>query len=138
MTICKLSMAFSDLRVEVAALESAWACERKRPVLREAFGELRERLEAVLPLLDPIEIDDQASARAHEAHRSTVAFGLLMRQAIRLDFAPRFALAATGSAVAALLDALNPYVTRKDDAIRRVLLEDETIDRAVRRMPRAN
>jgi len=75
------------------------------------------------------QIDNRARDLTHEAYVSVIALGqALRRSTIGLDPCARDLCSA---AVKILLDALGPYVSRADHALRRVLLDDVPLEEAL-------
>jgi len=71
---------------------------------------------------------------AHRAHRAVLAVGQLLDSADSDDRRTRDKLDLTRDAVAALLDELDPLVSRADRALRDVLLRSQPLDVALNRL----
>jgi hypothetical protein len=146
-----LSEAFDDLLATILALERAWTCQRERAGLRHAAGDVRHHVCAVIAELDEHAHDVRprhphsrfdtlgAGTRvlAHEAFLSVLSLGQLLRRAAEDGLAAAGEIAAAQRAVAAILDELTPYISRADDALRRVLLDHEPFEVALARVGRA-
>ena len=134
-----LSHAFDDLLDELVRLDRSWVCERERAGLRFAASDIRHHVCVALVCLDdlPAEIarydrlDTEGRILAHEAYLAVLALGQLLLRAIVDKLADAAAIARAQCAVDHMLDALSPFVSRADDALRRVLLEDVSIEAAV-------
>ena len=134
-----LSIAFDDLQRELIALDRAWTCLHERASLRHAAADLRHHLCALLACADELPpdrarydaLDGETRILAHEAFLSVLALGQLLLRAIDDRLAPELAIAQMQLSVEHMLDLLAPLVSRADDALRRVLLEDVSIETAL-------
>lgn len=134
-----LSNAFDDLQHELVRLDRGWTCDRERSSLRHTAGDLRHHVCAALACLDDLppetarydRLAGEARILAHEAFLSVLALGQLLLRAIADRLADEVAIARAQCAVEHLLDGLAPFVCRADDALRRVLLEDMSIEAAL-------
>ena len=143
-----MSEAFDHLLLEMVALEQAWSCDRERSGLRHAAGDVRHHVCSALAFLDDMlrnaerpaphamheVIDDARKVLAHEAYLSALSLGQLLRRASEDRLADAAAIERGQRAVARLLDELTPYVSRADDGLRRVLLDDEPFETALARV----
>ncbi|MBA3501880.1 MAG: hypothetical protein M4D80_28175 [Myxococcota bacterium] len=134
-----LSNAFDDLQHELVRLDAGWTCERERAGLRYTASDIRHHACAALVWLDELapevaryeRLDAEARILAHEAYLSVLALGQLLLRAIADGLADGVAIARAQCAVDHMLDSLSPFVSRADDALRRVLLEDVSIEAAL-------
>jgi hypothetical protein len=156
----RLSSAFDELQLELVALDRAWTCERERSGLRHAAGDLRHHVCAALVFLDDVEpgapgapgeprtpgepgvarydqLDGATRVLAHEAFLAVLAVGQLLRRASEDGLAASAAIEAAARAVEHVLDELTPVVSRADDALRRVLLDDASLEQALAGVARA-
>jgi len=138
-TSTPLSNAFDDLQRELLHLDRGWTCDRERASLRHAAGDIRHHVCAALAWLDDLPpetarydlLDGEARVLAHEAFLSVLALGQLLLRAIEDRLANEVAIARVQCAVDRMLDVVAPFVSRADDALRRVLLEDVSIEAAL-------
>jgi hypothetical protein len=88
---------------------------------------------ASLALLEPARVVEEVEyVRTHETHRAVLKVGMFLVQYVRVGRdAPAEAIARARAAVTGMLDALAPYVLRKDNALRRVLIDNVPFDDAV-------
>jgi hypothetical protein len=134
-----LSNAFDDLQHELVRLDQSWTCERERASLRHTASDIRHHVCAALAWLDDLppelarydRLEGEARILAHEAFLAVLALGQLLLRAIADRLADEVAIARAQCAVDFLLDVLAPLVSRADDALRRVLLEDLSIEAAL-------
>ncbi len=134
-----------------ATNERAWTCNRERAGLRHAAGDVRHHVCAVIADLEeaaryaqPLRphsmfegLGDGTRVLAHEAFLSVLSLGQLVRRASEDRLAPVPDLELARLAISAMLDELCPYVSRSDDALRRVLLDHEPFEVALARVGRA-
>jgi hypothetical protein len=138
-TTTPLSTAFDDLQHELVRLDRGWTCNRERASLRYTAADIRHHVCAALAWLDDIppdvarydRLDGEARILAHEAFLSVLALGQLLLRAIADKLANEVAIARAQCAVEHMLDVLAPLVSRADDALRRVLLEEVSIETAL-------
>ena len=138
-TASPFSIAFDDLQRELIALDLAWTCERERASLRHAAADLRHHVCVALVALEDLPPDrahydrlsGEARILAHEAFLSVLALGQLLLRAIAERLAPDVPIARVQQEVERLLDLFAPFTSRADDALRRVLLEDVTLEAAL-------
>lgn len=134
-----LSVAFDDLLRELVRLDRAWTSDRERAGLRHAAADIRHHACAALAHLDGLEpadaryerLDGAARVLAHEAFLSVLALGQLLLRAIEDRLADAVAIAHAQCAVDRMLDVLGPFTSRADHALRRVLLEDVSLEVAL-------
>jgi hypothetical protein len=134
-----LSTAFDELQHELVRLDASWTSERERAGLRFAASDIRHHVCVALACLDDLpaelarydRLDVEGRILAHEAYLAVLALGQLLLRAIVDALADGVAIARAQCAVDQLLDALSPFVSRADDALRRVLLEDVSIEAAL-------
>jgi hypothetical protein len=134
-----ISHAFDDLQCEIVRLDVGWTCEHERASLRHTASDIRHHVCAALAWLDHLapevarydRLDGEARILAHEAYLAVLALGQLLLRAITDKLADEVAIARTQCAVEYMLEVLGPFVSRADDALRRVLLEDVPIEAAV-------
>ena len=134
-----LSNAFDDLQHELVRLDANWTCERERAGLRFAASDIRHHVCVALVCLDDLapeiarydRLDAEGRILAHEAYLAVLALGQLLLRAIVDNLADSVAIARAQCAVDHLLDALSALVSRADAALRRVLLEDVSIEAAL-------
>ena len=137
------SIAFEDLHHELIAFDQAWTCPHERASLRHAAADLRHHLCALLAVDLPPErarydaLDGESRILAHEAFLSVLALGQLLLRAIDDRLAPEIAIARMQIVVDRMLDLLAPLVSRADDALRRVLLDNVPIEAALAEVGRA-
>jgi hypothetical protein len=130
-----ISLAYQDVEREVLALDQVWNCEHERASLRHAAADLRHHVCAAVAWFDQLvppptrlgELDVAGRILAHEAFLAVLALGQLLVRAEIERYAHRNAIVRAQDAVDATLDALTPFVTSADDALRRVLLENASI-----------
>lgn len=134
-----LSNAFDDLLNELVRLDRSWICERERAGLRFAASDIRHHVCVALVRIDDLpaaiarydRLDAGGRILAHEAYLAVLALGQLLLRAVVDRLAENVAIARAQCAVEHMLDALSPFVSRADDALRRVLLEDVSIEAAL-------
>lgn len=134
-----LSNAFDDLQHELVRLDMGWTCDRERASQRHTTSDIRHHVCAALAWLDDLppevarydRLDGEARILAHEAFLAVLALGQLLLRAIEDRLANEVAIARAQCAVEHMLDVLAPFVSRADDALRRVLLEDVPIESAL-------
>jgi hypothetical protein len=128
-----LSEAFEELVAGMTAFEEAWVHEVARTTVRGLIDDALLKASASLAMLEPAPVIEEVEyLRTHETYRSVIKLGMFLTQYVRAGRdAPREAIDTARAAVAAMLDALTPYVRRKDDALRRVLIENVPFDDAV-------
>jgi hypothetical protein len=125
-TTTPLSLAFDDLNCELVALDRKWTCDRERASLRCTSSDVRHHVCMALSFLD-----GASSIMAHEAYLSVLALGQLLLRAYEDRLADTIAIAEAQCAVDHVLDLFTPYVSGADIAMRRVLLEDVSIEDAL-------
>lgn len=136
-----LSNAFDHLQHELVRLDHGWTCDHERASLRHTAGDIRHHVCAALACLDDLplgtaryeRLDGEARVLAHEAYLSVLALGQLLLRATVDRLAADVAISRAQGAVEHMLDVLAPFVSRADDALRRVLLEDMSIEAALGR-----
>ena len=134
-----LSVAFDDLQHELVRLDRGWTCDRERASLRHTASDIRHHVCMALTWLDELppeaarydRLDGEARILAHEAFLAVLALGQLLLRAIVDKLANDVAIARAQCAVEHMLDVIAPFVSRADDALRRVLLEDVPIETAL-------
>jgi len=128
-----LQEAFEELVTELNAFETAWVHETARGTVRGLIDDVLLKASASLAMLEPaLVIDEIEYLRTHETYRSMLKLGMFLTQIVRAGRdAPAEAIDRARVAVGAMLDALTPYVLRKDNALRRVLIDNVSFDDAV-------
>ena len=134
-----LSIAFDDLQHELVRLDASWTGEHERAGLRFAASDIRHHVCVALVCLEHVppevarydRLDVEGRILAHEAYLAVLALGQLLLRAIVDALADGVAIARAQCAVDRMLDTLSPFVSRADDALRRVLLEDVSIEDAI-------
>lgn len=134
-----ISHAFDDLQRELVRLDIAWTNEHEHATLRHTASDIRHHVCAALAWLDPLppdlarydRLEGEARVLAHEAYLAVLALAQLLLRAIADKLADEVAIARTQCAVEYMLEVFDPFVSRADDALRRVLLEDVPIEAAV-------
>ena len=139
-----ISLAFDDLVSALVALECEWTCDHERASLRYTAGDIRHHMCAALAFLEASPattyegLNGESKILAHEAFLSVLALGQLLLRAIEEQLAPAVAIAQAQCAVDVVLDLFVPLVSRADEALRRVLLEDVSIEEALREVSRGD
>lgn len=136
--VTPLSAALGEVILETRFLEQRWHSDHDRESLRRALFDLHKEVSTTLVLLDaapPREVDERAATRAREAFLATLVLAVLLQRIVtrarRSTQAARAALTVSAARAAArLLDALDPFVAREDAALRRVMLEGVSSERA--------
>ena len=128
-----LNEAFEELVAELNAFETTWAHESARGTVRALIDDTLLKASASLAMLEPAMIVEEIEyLRSHDTYRSVLKLGMFLTQIVRAGRdAPADAIDRARLAVAAMLDALTPYVLRKDNALRRVLIDNVPFDDAV-------
>jgi hypothetical protein len=146
-----LSQAFDAVMTMGVALDRAWTCHRERAGLRHVMADARHHVCEVIADLDEVArhaqplrphtvvdlLGEGTRVLAHEAYLSVLSLGQLLRRATEDGLAPVPDLELAQAATARLLDELTPYISRADDALRRVLLDHEPFEVALERLGRA-
>lgn len=134
-----LSAAFDDLLHELVRLDHKWTSDRERAGLHFTQGDIIHHVCALIAAVDDLppelahheRLDGEARILAHEAYLSVLALGQLLLRAIEDNLAESLAVARAQCEVDAMLDMLAPLVSRADAALRRVLLENVSIEVAL-------
>jgi hypothetical protein len=137
--VTPLSAALGELLVETRLLQNRWPIELDRKTLERALIDAHRDIGALLQLLGdgaPRDLDERAGAAAHEAYLSALCMAVMIKRIV--ERVPRrkpqlaAALPATAEAArvaAKLLDLLDPFVERKDVALRLVMLDGQPMDK---------
>lgn len=144
-------LSYADLIDAVDALRAAWRRYPERARLEHAVMLVDERMNHALEE----HATDEAELAVHDAYVGIVALGQLLVGEREVRFADEREAwderdtwqtggGDTGDAeldqawrmVGVVLDALTPYVSRADDALRRVLLDGEALEHALLRIER--
>jgi hypothetical protein len=142
-------LSYADLIDAVDALRAAWRRYPERARLEHAIMLVDERMNRALEE----QATDEADLAVHDAFVGIVALGQLLLGEREVRFADEREAwderdtwqtngGDTGDAeleqawrmVGVVLDSLTPYISRADDALRRVLLEGETLEDALLRI----
>ncbi len=134
-----LSAAFDDLLHELVRLDHQWTSDRERAGLHYTQGDIIHHVCGAIAAVEDLppelahyeRLDGAARILAHEAYLSVLALGQLLLRAIEDNLADSLAVARAQCEVDAMLDMLAPLVSRADAALRRVLLEDVSIEVAL-------
>jgi hypothetical protein len=131
MTRSTIDTAFTSVLVEAGRIRTeidfaAW-CRHVRTV-DSALMRFCDAID------DPKPADPPLDRLARDAFMAVLALAQLLYGAYSDDERTSATLELTQHAVAQLLDALTPYVTRQDREARRVLLDGESLDSALQRM----
>jgi flavin-binding protein dodecin len=128
-----IAEAFEELVEHMTAFEAAWLHDGGRTTVRALIDDALLKASASLALLEPAHVVEEVEyLRTHETYRSVLKIGMFLSQYVRAGRdVPADALARARGAVDGMLDALTPYVLRKDHALRRVLIDNVPFDDAV-------
>ncbi len=131
-----LTEAFQQFTRDMIDLERNWSDDRELSGLRCALGDARHHLCHAFVVLEATEagydrLDQGAKILAHEAFLSVLGVGQLVVRATEDDLATGLGLERGTRGVEIMLDHLMPYVSRADAALRRTLLDGESIEDAL-------
>lgn len=136
--VTPVSAALGEVILETRFLEQRWPVEHDRACLRRALFDLHKEVSTALVMLDgarATEVDERTAIRVREAFLATLVLAVLLQRLVARARGGRRGSRAhlTSCAAAAarrLLDALDPLIARTDAALRRVMLEGVSSERA--------
>ena len=136
-----MTSAFDQLHHAMLALETGWLSAFDRSGMRSTLADVRHHVCAALPMIQSCGFDDEEledgvfdeldagdCVLAHEAYLSVVALGQLLRRAREESLASPGAIGLTECASWSMLGELEPFVSRADRGLARVLLADEAVE----------
>jgi hypothetical protein len=134
--------AFEQFHRAMIQLEKEWRSATERSGLRHAIGDVHHHVCAALPMIQDAAFSDDELERgvfdriapddrvlAHEAYLSVVALGQLAERAREEQLASTSALGMFDCALWGMLGELEPFVSRADVGLARVLLEGESVEK---------
>lgn len=130
-----LRTRFEELADEYAPLLDAW--DGEEAAIMHTVCDVNHHVCVAIAFLDqhgdaPFDrLDGEARAYAHEGFLAVLAFAQLMRRAAEDRLAPAAIALRAERAACRLLDAFAPRVSGADVALRRVLLDEASLDDAV-------
>lgn len=135
--VTHVSSALGNVIIETRFLEQRWPLEHDRACLRRALFDLHTEVSTALVMLDGArkEIDEHVTSRVREAFLATLVLAVLLQRLVTRTPRGRRAsraqlMACAAEATRRLLDALDPLIARTDAALRRVMLEGVSSERA--------
>lgn len=133
--------AYDQLRRAITYLEKEWRSASERSGLRRAIADVHRHVGAFLPVMQAADFTEDELERsvfgrigpeervlAHEAFLSVVALGQLAQRARDEQLASTSALGMFDCALSSMLGELEPFVSRADLGLARVLLDGEPIE----------
>ena len=130
--VTPLSAALGELLVETRSLQNCWPIEHDARALERALADAHRDVGALLGEIGVRELDERASAVAHEAYLSVLCIAVLVKRIVERGQRKPACLPSTaklGRVAAHLLDLLDHLVERRDVAMRRVMLDGEPMDK---------
>ena len=129
-----ISASYDQLVISIIALDDAWLSNEEHASLRHIESDIRHHICMLMARLDLRAyeaLDGETRILAHEAYLAVLSLGQLLLRAVEEALARPRAIADTRAALDRVLDAMTPLVSRADDAMRRVLLENMPFETAV-------